>query len=245
MPQSSPPLPAENPLPAMPSMDMPEDDSSLPKGEKNRLCIATRKVRPIGALLRFVCGPDGALVPDLRGKLPGRGVWVSGDRASLALALKRKAFSRALKQEVTIPQDLAGMVETLMAREALQALSLANKAGALVMGFAKIEAAKGTMRALVQARDGSAAEINRLRGLCRNRGREGNAPEWIQLFDAVQLGLSLGHEHVIHAALMDKDVGSVFMDRAHRLAIFQAGDPAEHLSVPNSGSSGHSGLQKG
>jgi uncharacterized protein len=230
--------------PALPA-SMPEDDSSLPKGETNRLCIATRVVRPKGELIRFVAGPEGDLVPDLRGKLPGRGVWVSADRASLALALKRKAFPRALKQEVRIAVDLITRVEALLMREALEALSLANKAGAVVTGFAKIEAAKGAFCALVQAKDGSAAEINRLRGLCRNRGRQGAAPLSIDLFDAAQLGLSLGHEHVIHAALMDKDVGMVFTERANRLAHFQAGDPAGQASARALGSSGHSGLQQG
>ena len=41
-----------------------------------RTCIVTRAKLPPDELLRFVLAPDGQVVPDLKRKLPGRGVWV-------------------------------------------------------------------------------------------------------------------------------------------------------------------------
>src|SRR6266705_5923939 len=67
-----------------------------------RLCIVTRTVKPVAELIRFVVGPDG-IVPDLKRKLPGRGVWVTATRAAVSAAVERKAFGRAFKREVTVP----------------------------------------------------------------------------------------------------------------------------------------------
>ena len=40
-------------------------------------CALTRARRPKDELIRFVLGPDGTIVPDLKEKLPGRGVWLT------------------------------------------------------------------------------------------------------------------------------------------------------------------------
>src|SRR5690606_19110982 len=111
-------------------------------------------------LLRFVAGPDGTIVPDLKRKLPGRGCWVTAGRTYVDEAARRKLFARALKREVTQPSDLGAMVDDLMARSALGAIGLARKAGQVALGAAKVEAkvrsgeAAGVLHAAEAADDG-------------------------------------------------------------------------------------------
>ena len=71
--------------------------------ERERLCAATRTVRPVSDLIRFVVGPDGEAVADVKNKLPGRGIWVTATRDALDEAIKRKAFARGFKREVRLP----------------------------------------------------------------------------------------------------------------------------------------------
>jgi predicted RNA-binding protein YlxR (DUF448 family) len=104
-----------------------------------RSCALTRVRRPKDELIRFVLGPDGAIVPDLKEKLPGRGVWLTADQDIVAKAAKRNVFARALKTEAKVPEGLAGLVDRLLGDAALSALGLANKAGEAVFGHAKVE----------------------------------------------------------------------------------------------------------
>src|SRR6266487_5748203 len=109
-----------------------------------RLCVATRRVKPITDMIRFVVGPDGQVVADLKRKLPGRGVWVTATRQALAEAIRRKTLARAFKREVRVEPDLADRVEALLERSALDALAIARKAGALAAGFAKVRSEEHT-----------------------------------------------------------------------------------------------------
>src|SRR5687767_9077580 len=97
--------------------------------EAERFCVATRSVKPIDAMIRFVIGPDDSVVADLKRKLPGRGVWVTGTRAALADAIRRKAFARGFKREVRVSADFVASTERLLMRSALDALAIAGKAG--------------------------------------------------------------------------------------------------------------------
>jgi uncharacterized protein len=45
-----------------------------------RRCVVTRERLPKEQMFRFVVSPDRALIPDLAGKLPGRGIWLSASR---------------------------------------------------------------------------------------------------------------------------------------------------------------------
>src|SRR5690606_29284027 len=106
-------------------------------------CIVTGRQSAPGELLRFVLGPDGTVVPDIRRRLPGRGCWVTACRRKVDEAARKKAFARAFGRAVTIPDDLGGMVDDILARSALGALGLARKAGAVALGATKVE---GTVR---------------------------------------------------------------------------------------------------
>src|SRR5438067_2119818 len=120
-----------------------------------RLCIATRSVKPVGEMIRFVVGPDDAVVPDLRRRLPGRGVWVTANAAMIAEAVKRRAFRRGFKRDVQVGNDLPHLVEQLLERSALDALGITHKAGRVVTGFARVEGAlaRQPVVALLRAAD--------------------------------------------------------------------------------------------
>ena len=114
-------------------------DEERQQGEL-RQCAVSRSRRPPDELIRFVLAPDGTIVPDLARRLPGRGVWISANRRSLAAAVRQKAFARSLRQSVLVPDDLVDRVESLLRRRLAEAVSMARKAGLLLAGFAKVEA---------------------------------------------------------------------------------------------------------
>jgi hypothetical protein len=171
-----------------------------------RLCVVTRAVRPPEELIRFVAAPDGTVTPDLHRKLPGRGVWVTASRKAVTEAVRRKAFGRALKSAAVAPPDLPAMVEGLHVRAAREALSLANKAGLVVSGFSKVEAAaeRGRLAAVVHASDAAPDGVRKIgQALRRRRADGGGEVPVLGTLDSSQLDLALGRSHVIHAALLD------------------------------------------
>jgi uncharacterized protein len=192
-----------------------------------RTCIATRVVRPVEEMLRFVLGPEGEIVADLKHKLPGRGVWVTANAATVGEAVRRKAFQRGFKRSgVTVSSTLAETVDELMQRDALQALAMANKAGAVVTGSTKVEAAimSGGAAVLLHASDGSPDGIRKLDSQLRQRRSEAaDATPKINLFRSEQLDLALGRTNVIHAALAGGGTCDAFLARCRRIAFYRSG----------------------
>jgi uncharacterized protein len=207
-----------------------EDDDALDRGprgrERERLCVATREVRPVDDLIRFVVGPDGKVVPDVKGKLPGRGVWVTGTRAALEEAIKRKAFARGFKRDVRLPADLAGQTDGLLQGAALDALAMAAKAGMAMAGFAKAAAAleHKNAAALLHAAEAAPDGVRKLDAIIR---REGKSVPVIEFLTSVQLDLALGRPNVVHAALLASAASETFLSRSRRLERYRtsgAGD---------------------
>jgi len=210
------------------------------KEGSERSCVVTRAVKAPDDLIRFVAGPDGVLVPDLRRKLPGRGVWASLSRRTVAEAIKRKAFERSLKAKVAVPADLPDMVDALMYRDALQALAMANKAGLVTAGFAKVEAQieSGRCLAVIAASDGAEDGKRKIgqaaRRLAAAREAEGLKPRElpvVAIFAAADLELALGRAHVIHAALAPGPAAEGVLSRWRRLVRYRTDDTA--ASDPN------------
>ncbi len=229
------------PGPEMDAGMLPEaGEEPLPESDgPERSCIVTRVKGPPEALLRFVVGPDGAVVPDVRAKLPGRGAWVTGEAGVLAEALRRKSFKRAFKREVMVSPDVVAMVDTLLERDALQALSLANKAGLVVAGSAKVEAAAGSRRlaALIHALDGSVDGTRKIEASMRRQLGEGaDSIERVQIFRSDQLDLALGRTNVIHAALAVGSASKGFISRSQRLDRFRCGSPQAMMAAGPHGS---------
>lgn len=172
--------------------------------ETERLCVATRAVKPVSSMIRFVPAPDGAVVPDLKRRLPGRGAWVTARRDALALAVKRNAFARSLKRPVRAGPDLVAQTEALLWQAALDMLAMANKAGLLVTGFTKVEAAllAKPLAALIQAAEAAPDGVRKIAALRRRRGAEPAGDLPVLVFAEAHLSLALGRPHVIHAALL-------------------------------------------
>ena len=189
-----------------------------------RLCVVTRAVRPVAELLRFVIGPNGEVVPDVKGKLPGRGVWVTATRQTLEAAVKRHAFARGFKRDARVAADLVPQTETLLLRAALDALAMAGKAGLVAVGFAKVDAAleHGEVIALLHAAEGSPDGIRKLEAVSRRRTPE-KGPPVIEFLTAEQLDLALGRPNVVHAALLAGPASDTCLSRLRRLGRFRTG----------------------
>jgi predicted RNA-binding protein YlxR (DUF448 family) len=179
-------------------------------------------------LVRFVLGPEGNIVPDLARRLPGRGVWVEARRSALAEAVRRKVFARSLQQAVAVPADLPEQVDRLMARRLAEAISLANKAGQLVTGFAKVEELVGQGRAavLIQAADGAAGGAAKLtRKFEALVGPERAAEATVAELPGEQLDLAIGRSNVVHAAASGGGAAQRILEEARRLRRYRSGDP--------------------
>ena len=171
------------------------------QASRERRDIVTGAVTDEARLVRFVAGPDGVVVPDLGRKLPGRGLWVAADRASVETAARKGLFSRAAKTKLTAPADLAYQVEALLLRRVLNALGLARRAGDLTWGFEKASAAVEAGKAawLVEASDGAADGRRKMLQASR---RAPNAPRLLGVFASGELGLALGLDNVIHLVFL-------------------------------------------
>jgi predicted RNA-binding protein YlxR (DUF448 family) len=183
--------------------------------------------RPKDELIRFVLGPDATVVPDLKEKLPGRGVWLTAAKDVVADAAKRNVFARALKTEAKIPQELAAEVEKRLAEAAISALSLANKAGEAVFGNAKVEEAiaRGRVLALVHAKEAADDGCRKLDGKLRGIGDGAVFPP-VRAFGAGELGLASGRTNVIHAALIQGGAARNVLAAASRLERYRKGKAA-------------------
>jgi predicted RNA-binding protein YlxR (DUF448 family) len=189
-----------------------------------RFCIATGEVRPAEEMIRFVVGPDDAIVPDLRRRLPGRGGWVTGTRSALGTAIARKAFQRAFKREVKVAGDLVVATERLLEQAALEALAMCHKAGKVAIGFGNVDGAlaRTRVRALLNAAGAAADGTRKLLAALRRRDDAGDVAV-IDAFTSAQLDLALGRSNVIHAALLAGPESETFLARAARLDCFRTG----------------------
>jgi hypothetical protein len=200
--------------------------------EPERLCVATRTVRPVSDLIRFVIGPEGDAVPDIKHKLPGRGIWVTATQDALGEAIRRKAFARGFKREVRLPSDLLARTERQLERAALDALAVAGKAGLVAAGFTKVEAAleREQTAALLHAAEASAEGIRKLDTALRRRA--GGQVPVIGFLTSAQLDLALNRSNVIHAALLAGPVSETFLARCRRLERFRTGDQHNQAGNP-------------
>ena len=183
------------------------------RDEPERKCIATGESQPKAGLIRFCAGPDGQIVPDVLGKLPGRGIYVSATRAAIDKAVKKNLFSRAARQTVKAPDGLADLVEVLVLQRTVDLLSMARKAGEAVTGYEKVKdwLVKGTAATLIQASDGSE------RGKTKLHAPEGDKG-FIGCLSAGEIGLAFGRERAIHAALAAGGLRTRVVEEAAKLA---------------------------
>ena len=184
-----------------------------------RRCIVTRQPLEKPAMIRFVIDPDGRVTPDLKERLPGRGLWVTATREALDQAVVRHAFSKAAKQSVKVAPDLADRVVELAKREVAELLGLARKSGQLVAGFEKVDAAlrAGRVRVLVAASDGAEDGRGKLARIA------GSGVEVCAPLTAAELAQALGREHAVHAAIKSGGIAEKTIIASRRFTALQQG----------------------
>jgi predicted RNA-binding protein YlxR (DUF448 family) len=219
----------------MPAFACPDLDNG-PRTDKSttvRMCAVARQVRSIDELIRFVVSPTGEVIPDLKRKLPGRGLWISASRSAVAEAARRHQFSKGFKREVRVSPSLATDTEALLARSAIEALAMAAKAGQVICGFGKVEEAlrsrqaQGSIQALIHASDGAVDGIRKLDAIVRQNAGvndESNQFPVLTALTSEQLDLALGRSNVVHAALLAGPASKTFLSRSQSLVQYRMAD---------------------
>jgi predicted RNA-binding protein YlxR (DUF448 family) len=193
-------------------------DGEPPMADGERRCLATGEPGARDAMLRFVVAPDPALglVPDIAGRLPGRGLWVTANRPALERAMARNAFARAARAQVKVDPDMPARVEAALAARLVDMLGLARRAGVAVAGFEKTRAAlaRGRLALIVAARDASPAESARLAG-----------PEIprLGLLERDELGRAFGRDALVHVGIVDAGWAARLSTEHARLSGFRRG----------------------
>jgi hypothetical protein len=191
-----------------------------------RLCVASRTVKPTREMIRFVVAPGGDVVPDLKQKLPGRGIWITATRQAVAEAIKRKAIPTAFKRSVRVDDGLVALTERMLEQAVLDALAICAKAALAVAGFAKVEVAlaEKAVVALLHASAAAPDGVRKLDAVAQRRAATMAQPmQIIGDFSSDQLDLALARPNVIHAALLAGSASDTFLVRHARLTRFRTG----------------------
>ncbi len=190
----------------------------------DRTCIVTRKAGSADELIRFVAAPDGSVVADLKRNLPGRGCWVSADRKTVELAIKKKAFTRALHESVIASPDLPDVIDRVMTKNFSGTLGLARKAGQIALGSAKVDSTirKGETILVLHAIDGAVDGVRKLdqarKAVALTGGPDIPA---LKLLSNDEMELALGGGNVIHAAVLRGSAGENLAKKAFALARYR------------------------
>jgi uncharacterized protein len=198
------------------------DEAEAPSAEEDeptgpfRRCLATGVVRPKDELLRFVVAPDGTVVPDLAGRLPGRGLWLTARRDIVSLAVAKRLFARAARAPVSVPSDLADRIDLLLRQRCRDLIGMARRSGQAVAGYEKVRAAldEGKARVLLAAADGG--EVGRE----KVRAAAPGLPV-VDVLDSHELGAAFGREHVVHAVIGGGRIARALLVDAARLSDYR------------------------
>lgn len=207
--------------------DLTDADTVL-EASPERFCAVTRTHADPADLIRFVLSPDGAVVPDLERRLPGRGVWVGLNKALVEKAAKANVFARSLKTRADVTLDLADRVDALLVKRLSATLAFANKAGLVTAGFEKVMAAidKNLVAAIVHgseaAEDGRSKIDRKFKAV---RGASGKDAPIIDLLGVDQISLAIGRGSVVHAGLASGGLTARFLEEAARLRRYRATSP--------------------
>ena len=159
-------------------------------------------------------------------RLPGRGVWVDATRQAIAAAVRQKVFAKSLKRQISVPADLPALVERLMARRLAEALSIANKAGLVVAGFAKVEEriAGERVAVLLHAADAATDGVEKLdRKFKALAGPDGDPGAIIRELTGAEMSLAMGRPNVIHAAAAEGGATRRLIEEARRIRRYRLG----------------------
>lgn len=188
--------------------------------------MARNEVRDPQEMIRFVVGPENTVFPDVLGKLPGRGVWVSAAREDLDMAIKNGGFKRGFKGNVTLPDNLSAQVEAGLKRHTLSLIGMAKKSGKLFIGFDQVMVAARTdaLGWRIEASDGAEGSRGKIRTLAKAVAREVELPlpRVIGCFSSAELGAVVGREAIIHCAVPHGRIAKSLGVSVRRLSGFTA-----------------------
>lgn len=186
--------------------------------------MSRNEVRDPREMIRFVVGPDNTVFPDILGKLPGRGVWVSATREDMDVAINKGGFKRGFKGNVKVPDDLVAQVEAGLKKHTLSLMGMAKKSGKLFIGFDQVMTA-AKIDALgwrIEATDGAEGSRGKIRALSKAVAREVELklPRVIGCFHSTELGAIVGRETLIHCAVPHGRIAKSLGFSARRLSGF-------------------------
>lgn len=185
------------------------------KAEETRKCIVCGEVLHKEKLLRFTLTPDNQIVPDFKKKLPGKGIWVRNSKQALSMAIDKNLFAKAAKKNVKVNLELVDMVESLLHKRALDAISLARKAGAIVFGFEKVCDAikKNKVAFVLEAADAGVDGYNKIMNLAKNL-------EVFRTFNVEELDKELDKVNTVHIAFLHGEMAKAVQVEISRLEDF-------------------------
>jgi predicted RNA-binding protein YlxR (DUF448 family) len=200
--------------------------AETPRRARPRRNLASGAPEPRGVLVRFVVGPDRAIVPDVAGQFPGRGLWLSPRRDVLKMAAagRGRVFSRAAGGAVVVPQELDRLVERLLVERIVNLIGLARRSGAAVCGFERVREALAAMKpsghgpaVLLIAGDASAPDRSRLKAHSVDVVTS-------ETLTASELGAAFGREDVVFAVVSPGRLATEIEVQARKLALLRAED---------------------
>jgi hypothetical protein len=210
--------------------------------EPERTCVLTRRKGSKAALIRLALSPEGEVAPDVRARAPGRGAWIGVTRAELeeanAKGKLKAALQRAFKTSaVTVSPDFGERTEAALRQNALDRLGMEARAGNLINGFDRIEAAARAGKVLLLLHAADAGEDGN-RSLDQAWRVGGGGPQGVIFpLDRTILSMALGRENVVHAALTDPAAASRVSHALERWRAFtgpnrgpEGGEPALRTS---------------
>lgn len=180
-------------------VEIADTDNGPPgKGRKSvsqRRCLLSRTHDEPRHMLRFVIGPGGEVVPDLAARLPGRGMWLSANKVVLEDPQLARAFSRAARKKVAIPESFSARIKDGLAKRLLDGISLGRRAGEAVCGFQKCREriVSGKVGVVICAADASQDEVARLLS-----GHRELPVVWVP---GAVLAASFGRERAVYAVM--------------------------------------------
>lgn len=203
----------------------PEEDASedfFPAGDDdergpNRRCIVTGAVKPAEGMIRFVVGPEAQIVPDVEGRLPGRGIWLSAGRDVVNTATVKNLFSKVARRKVSVPADLGDQLERQLSRRCLDIIGLARRAGQAVAGYEKVrgELKAGRGAVVLAAVDGSADGRDKIAAIAVGR-------PVVAVLRSEELGAAFGRSQAVHVVLAPGRLADRLLIETGRLAGFRA-----------------------
>jgi len=199
-----------------PAADPAAGEADADESGPNRRCLVTGESRPVERLVRFAIGPDGTVVPDIEGRLPGRGMWLSAERDVVNKALAKSLFAKAARRSVVAPGDLADRIESLLARRCVELIGMARRAAQIVAGFDQVRAALAETRGglLIEASDGSGDGRDKLLAMARD------VPV-VAVLSSEELGAAFGRDRFVHVLVAPGRLADRLRVEAERLAGFR------------------------